>query len=418
MLTETNELDDVRRLGYDAAGNVTAYEDRAGRLSKTTSTYAALPNVIAYFTHDANGQLIGVNRTGTTNDETHSYDAAGNRTNTGYSTGTAIRLLSDGAYSYEYDAEGRRTKRTETATGDRGERYVWDGEGGFGHTDDIVLVTDGQGNVLHRYLHGPATDMVFADENGMGEVLWGLGDHQRTVRDWVEYDDVAEEGVVSDHVGYDAFGNITGQSDPSRDVTVGYTGRHWDADARLYDYRARWYDPAAGRFVSEDPLGFAAGDANLQRYVGNGVGTGVDPTGLYALPPTPRHPSPPPGYKYWPEFKRNPDGTLRTVPGTDGRIPDVRWGLVVDEPPEEPTVPAGENGGGFRRTRLGRPNIRLFMPDLAPTEKTPRKPVEAPKPPRRSPPPSPEPGENPKAERTPRLELERPLILPPLQGDR
>ena len=35
------------------------------------------------------------------------------------------RLLSDGTYTYEYDGEGNRTKRTETATGEVTE-YEWD----------------------------------------------------------------------------------------------------------------------------------------------------------------------------------------------------------------------------------------------------------------------------------------------------
>ena len=35
------------------------------------------------------------------------------------------------------------------------------------------------------------------------------------------------------------------------------------------------------RFVGEDPIGFAAGDTNLQRYVDNDVANSVDPTGLY-----------------------------------------------------------------------------------------------------------------------------------------
>lgn len=39
----------------------------------------------------------------------------------------------------------------------------------------------------------------------------------------------------------------------------------------------RWYDPAVGRWLSEDPLGLAAGDANLYRYVGNSPLTHTDP---------------------------------------------------------------------------------------------------------------------------------------------
>jgi hypothetical protein len=42
----------------------------------------------------------------------------------------------------------------------------------------------------------------------------------------------------------------------------------------------RWYDPETGRWISEDPIGFAAGDANLYRYVGNGVTGATDPSGL------------------------------------------------------------------------------------------------------------------------------------------
>jgi RHS repeat-associated protein len=62
------------------------------------------------------------------------------------------------------------------------------------------------------------------------------------------------------------------------DVVFGFSGRPYDAATGLYDNRARWYDPAVGRFVSEDPLGFAAGDVNVYRYVGNcpTVATGSD----------------------------------------------------------------------------------------------------------------------------------------------
>ena len=45
----------------------------------------------------------------------------------------------------------------------------------------------------------------------------------------------------------------------------------------------RWYDAGVGRWLSQDPIGFAAGDANLYRYVGNGVTNWVDPNGLSAI---------------------------------------------------------------------------------------------------------------------------------------
>jgi RHS repeat-associated protein len=47
-------------------------------------------------------------------------------------------------------------------------------------------------------------------------------------------------------------------------------------------YRARYYDPTAGRFLSEDPLGFGTG-INYYRYVRNKPVNLADPTGLYEL---------------------------------------------------------------------------------------------------------------------------------------
>jgi len=38
-----------------------------------------------------------------------------------------------------------------------------------------------------------------------------------------------------------------------------YTGREWDKETGLYYYRARYYDPMDGRFISKDPIGFDGG---------------------------------------------------------------------------------------------------------------------------------------------------------------
>jgi len=61
-----------------------------------------------------------------------------------------------------------------------------------------------------------------------------------------------------------------------------YTGREWDKETGLYYYRARYYDPMEGRFISKDPILFAGGDVNLYGYVQNNAINYYDPSGLAA----------------------------------------------------------------------------------------------------------------------------------------
>jgi uncharacterized protein RhaS with RHS repeats len=49
---------------------------------------------------------------------------------------------------------------------------------------------------------------------------------------------------------------------------------------RVYDYRARLYQPELGRFLQPDPVEFAASDYNLYRYCHNDPVNRTDPTGL------------------------------------------------------------------------------------------------------------------------------------------
>ena len=44
--------------------------------------------------------------------------------------------------------------------------------------------------------------------------------------------------------------------------------------------RARYYDPAIGRFISEDPTGFGGGGEDFYRYVDNNPISYIDPFGL------------------------------------------------------------------------------------------------------------------------------------------
>ena len=97
------------------------------------------------------------------------------------------------------------------------------------------------------------------------------------VRDVVKYD--GQETVLANHVHYDSFGNPADGTAPIADFLFAFTGRPYDSDVKLYDYRARWYDPAVGRFLSEEPAGLDA-DPNLYRYCGNSPVVNVHPSGL------------------------------------------------------------------------------------------------------------------------------------------
>src|SRR5204863_8189922 len=59
-------------------------------------------------------------------------------------------------------------------------------------------------------------------------------------------------------------------------------GREFDAETGLYYYRARYYEPTNGRFLSEDPMGVFGG-TDFYIYVENNPITGNDPTGLFTI---------------------------------------------------------------------------------------------------------------------------------------
>jgi len=80
---------------------------------------------------------------------------------------------------------------------------------------------------------------------------------------------------------YDAFGNsftVTG-STPNNYL---YRGEQFDADLGLYYFRARYYNPLTGRFMSRDPEnGRAKYPASLHKYLYalGDPGNRIDPTG-------------------------------------------------------------------------------------------------------------------------------------------
>jgi RHS repeat-associated protein len=83
-------------------------------------------------------------------------------------------------------------------------------------------------------------------------------------------------GSLNTTYTYDPFGNTT-VNGPSTN-SYQFTGRENDGTG-LYFYRARYYSPTFQRFISQDPIGFAGGDANLYGYVRNDPISRRDETG-------------------------------------------------------------------------------------------------------------------------------------------
>jgi RHS repeat-associated protein len=243
----------------------------------------------------------------------------GNRTGGGYATGAGNRLLSDGVYNYVYDDEGNRTKRTNIVT-HAVDEYAWDYRNrltgivsktssngtvtqtvGYEYDVDdqrvrktvngvvenyyldgnqIAFVTDVLGNETFHYLYGLNVDQVLAQDSPAG-MVWALADRLGTVDALTDGD-----GNVVDKRTFDSFGRILSETNPSVSFRYGYTGRERDLESGLDYYRARYYDPQVGRFISVDPAGFGAGDTNLYRYVGNNSTNATDPTGMWSLQDT------------------------------------------------------------------------------------------------------------------------------------
>lgn len=96
-------------------------------------------------------------------------------------------------------------------------------------------------------------------------------------------------GTVIDET-YDSFGKLTA-STGSLVNPFQYTARKSDSETGLYYYRARYYDPAIGRFLAEDPSGFKGGIDHYP-YVDNMPLNFIDPFGLCPCAPSGHAPDP------------------------------------------------------------------------------------------------------------------------------
>ncbi len=308
--------------GYDSQGRLNALTHTLGANPNFTDfgyTYNPVGNILSIIdnliaaqtrtnTYDALQRLKTGGTTGTP--ETYDYDLTGNRTtsflSTAHSHDAANRLTEDDQFTYAYDANGNlETKTDKTTTGvitytwdaqdqlvqidfpdsttttykydgvgrrieknvnGSSTRYVYDGE-------DIALEYDGTNTFVSRYSHGPGTDQPLAVQRaGVGFFYYHV-DHQGSIVNLTD-----SNGLIANSYLYDAYGRMLTLSETILQPFT-YTGREFDAESGLYFYRARYYDPQTGRFLSEDPIGFAGGDQNFYRFALNNPANFVDPSG-------------------------------------------------------------------------------------------------------------------------------------------
>jgi len=165
--------------------------------------------------------------------------------------------------SFKYDPFGRRIyKSSSSATS----VYAYDG-------DNLVEETNASGGVVARYSQGLNIDEPLAMLRSATTSYY----HADCLGSITSLTNAA--GTAAQSYTYDSFGNVIATTG-SLVNSFRYTGREWDTETSLYYYRARYYDPNAGRFVSEDPLGFLGGDADFYTYVQNDPTSLTDPDGL------------------------------------------------------------------------------------------------------------------------------------------
>ncbi len=168
--------------------------------------------------------------------------------------------------SMQYDALSRRTAK-ENAGGTH--EFTFDGK-------KILEERDGAGAVAHEYTSTlDEYGDLLSDYDGAATAAYqfdALGSTAALLN---------ESASVTDRYVYRAFGEIashTGTADTPF-TFVGKQSYQHDSELDLYFATSRHLDPVTGRWLSQDPIRWQAGDENLYRYVRNNPASAVDPSG-------------------------------------------------------------------------------------------------------------------------------------------
>jgi len=248
-----------------SSNEVYTYDSVHNRLTSSDHndwTYDSNNRLLSYgnmsFSYDANGNMV-----------TKTDTVASQVTNYQYDYENRLKRIDypDGTYSeYHYDPFGNRIKKDVNGIVTN---FVYDFTK---RLPDMIAEYDGSGSIIASYTQGPDIDDVislrrdgnswFYLKDGMGSVI-SLNDSVNTTGNTYQYD---------------SFGNVIHETGSVHNP-YGYTGRVLDSESGLLFYRARYYDPAIGRFIHADPIGFSGG-INFYAYVSNNPINKIDPWGL------------------------------------------------------------------------------------------------------------------------------------------
>jgi len=170
--------------------------------------------------------------------------------------------------SFAYDPFGRRIAKEE---GGVTTNFLYDG-------DRVYAEYDADWDLVARYtIEGPSYyDPLISMRYGEISRYYVL-DQLGSVR---KLTNAAQN--ITDYYAYDAFGNIVGSNGttPNPYRYVGALGYYSDTSSGLLHVGARYYAPDVGRFITQDPIGYAGG-MNLYGYSDSTPSGGVDPSGLF-----------------------------------------------------------------------------------------------------------------------------------------
>jgi RHS repeat-associated protein len=252
LLSATQGANTTESYTYDPVGNRLSNLSGSGWSNNTSNELTSRPGIAYSYDNNGNTQTV-VNSSGTT---TYAWDFDNRLTN--------VTLPGTGGTVYfKYDPFGRRIYKSSSSGTSV---YAYDG-------DNLIEETNSSGGAVARYSQGLNIDEPLAELRS-GATSYYQADGLGSVTTLSN-----GSGAVAANYTYDSFGNIVATSG-SIVNNFRYTGREWDSETSLYYYRARYYDPAGGRFLTEDPARFRGG-INLYDYVRGNPSNWTDPRGLW-----------------------------------------------------------------------------------------------------------------------------------------